>query len=228
MTFYIISRGANENNIKTIPPWPIMDKKFHGERVTNPFRVENNFGDKIIVMYSGNHAYVHPLDTLLGVALKFKYNTKFLFVFIGGGVRKKDVTEFKHKFNLNNILQLPFQPKDNIHISLGSSDLQVVILGNEQVGYTHPNKVYGAMYLGKPLIYIGPKNSHVGDILDKLENNISVEHGQINELANELELFSKMSIEKVEKIGFDNQIYANANFNPDILKSEMIQTIVTE
>jgi hypothetical protein len=61
------------------------------------FRIENNFGDKIVIMYSGNHAYVHPLDTILHVALKLQDNSNFLFVFVGGGVRKKDVTEFKNK-----------------------------------------------------------------------------------------------------------------------------------
>jgi hypothetical protein len=90
-------------------------------------------------MYFGNHAFVLQLDTLLEAALILKMKSHFLFV--SGGVRKKDVTEFKIKYNLDNIVQLPFQPRENIHNSLGSSDIQVVILGNGQVGYTHPNKV---------------------------------------------------------------------------------------
>ena len=185
-----------------------------------------NFGDKIVVMYSGNHAYVHPLDTLLEAALKIRENSKFLFVFIGGGVRKKDVTEFKNKYHLNNIIQLPFQPRENIHNSLGSSDIQVVILGDIQVGYTHPNKVYGALYVGKPILYIGPKKSHVGDILDKLSGNIFVEHGQIDSLVNQLEQFSNLASGVLEIIGNDNRKYAELNFNPDFLKTKMVDAVV--
>ena len=109
-------------------------------------------------MYSGNHSYVHPLDTLLESAKILKDNSKFLFVFIGEGVRKKDVSNFIKKNKLNNILQLPFQPRSNIHISLSSADIQVVIMGNNLVGYTHPNKIYGGLYIGRTILYIGPKS----------------------------------------------------------------------
>jgi glycosyltransferase involved in cell wall biosynthesis len=226
MTSYLISRGAKENSISTIPVWPVMDEKFNGDRMSNPFRVQNNFGDKIVVMYSGNHAYVHPLDTLLEAALKIRENSKVLFVFVGGGVRKKDVTEFKNNYHLNNIIQLPFQPRENIHNSLGSSDIQVVILGDGQVGYTHPNKVYGALYVAKPILYIGPKKSHVSDILDKLSGNIFVEHGQIDSLVFELEQFSKLGSDVVEIIGNDNRKYAELNFHPDSLKTKMVEAVV--
>jgi colanic acid biosynthesis glycosyl transferase WcaI len=226
MTSYLISRGATENSISTIPVWPVMDEIFNGDRMSNPFRIQNNFGNKIVVMYSGNHAYVHPLDTLLEAALKMRENSKILFVFVGGGVRKKDVTEFKNKYHLNNIIQLPFQPRENIHNSLGASDIQVVILGDGQVGYTHPNKVYGALYVAKPVLYIGPKKSHVGDILDNLNGNIFVEHGQIDSLVNQLEQFSNLASDVLEIIGNDNRKYAELNFNPDFLKTKMVDTVV--
>jgi hypothetical protein len=225
MTNYLLSRGA-KNNISTIPVWPVIDEVYHGNRMSNPFRLENNFGERIVIMYSGNHAYVHSLDTLLETALRFKDNLNLLFVFVGGGVRKKDVTEFKNKYKLNNIIQLPFQPRENIHISLGSSDIQVVILGNGQVGYTHPNKVYGALYIGKPILYIGPTQSHVGDIIDALRNNIFVKHGEVDRLVNELNQFADLKIEVLEKIGSENQKYAKLNFHPDVLKNKMTEAVV--
>lgn len=225
MTNYLLSRGA-KNNISTIPVWPVIDEMYHGNRMSNPFRIENNFGDKIVIMYSGNHAYVHPLDTILHAALKLQNNSNFLFVFVGGGVRKKDVTEFKNNYHLDNIIQLPFQPRENIHNSLGSSDIQVVILGDGQVGYTHPNKVYGALYIGKPILYIGPKVSHVGDIIDVLSSNIFVEHGEVDRLVNKLNDFANMKIDVLEKIGSENQEYAKLNFHPVVLKNKMVDAVV--
>lgn len=225
MTKYLLSRGA-KNNISTIPVWPVIDEMYHGNRMSNPFRIENNFGDKIVIMYSGNHAYVHPLDTILKAALKLQDNSNFLFVFVGGGVRKKDVTEFKNKYHLDNIIQLPFQPRENIHNSLGSSDIQVVILGDGQVGYTHPNKVYGALYIGKPILYIGPKESHVGDIIDVLGSNIFVEHGDVDRLVKKLNDFANMKIDILEKIGSENQEYAKLNFHPEVLKNKMVDAVV--
>lgn len=225
MSNYLITRGAHPKNVRTVPVWPVIDKLYIGDRMANPFRIENKFADKIVIMYSGNHAYIHPLDTLLKAAYELKNEERFLFVFIGGGVRKKDVTDFKSKNNLQNIIQLPFQPRENIHNSLGSSDIQVVILGEGQVGYTHPNKVYGALYIGKPIIYIGPKNSHIGDILETLKDNIFVEHGQVNLLVEQLYHFKSMNIDRFEKIGGKNQTYAEQIFHPIVLKNKMIDAI---
>ncbi len=226
MTQYLSSRGAKRDSIKTIAVWPVMEKTYTGSRMSNPFRLENNFGDRVVIMYSGNHAYVHQLDTLLEAALILKDKSRYLFVFVGGGVRKKDVTEFKNKYNLANVVQLPFQPRENIHNSLGSSDIQVVILGNGQVGYTHPNKVYGAMYIGKPILYIGPSESHVADLINDLDGNISVQHGESQILAEKIETLFSASWDEINRIGENNLTYANQNFHPEVLKQKMLDAII--
>ena len=225
MTEYLLSKGAQKENVFTIPVWPVIEDVYHGNRDQNPFRIQHEFGDKIVIMYSGNHAFVHPLDTLLDCAKLLANDDRFLFVFVGGGVRKSDVTFFKVKNKLNNILQLPFQPRENIHISLASSDLQVVILGDGQVGYTHPNKIYGALFVGKPVIYIGPNISHVTDILNKLSGNIIVSHGESLKLKNKLLQFVEYNEEIKIKIGNSNFKIANDVYNPIMLKRKMIKEI---
>ena len=217
MTKYLISRGGKPEDIVTTPVWPVIEGNFDGDRLSNPFRKANNFGKKIVIMYSGNHAYVHPLDTLLNVAEKLRNDDRFLFVFVGGGVRKIDVTEFKNKHKLDNIIQLPFQPRDQIKYSLSSADIQVVILGDGQVGYTHPNKVYGALFVGRPVLYIGPKESHVSDILNQIPGNISIEHGVTEELKNCLEAFARLMDEEKLEIGRLNKSYAFSNLDPKLL-----------
>ena len=225
MTKYLIGRGAEKSNIFTIPVWPIMDKIYKGKRNENPFRIENNFEDKIVIMYSGNHAYVHPLDTLLNVTKLLEKDNRFLFVFVGGGVRKKDVSDFKRKNKLENIIQLPFQPRKNVHNSLGSSDLQVVIMGDNQVGFTHPNKIYGAMFVGKPILYIGPKQSHVTEIISELKGNILADHRGENTIIDGLLEFANLNDAQKEEIGLNNLKHAKDNFSPTILKNKMLTAI---
>ena len=72
MTGYLIERGASENRISEIPVWPVSEGFYDGSRNLNPFRVKNKYGDKIVIMFSGNHAHVHPLSTLLEVSQKVK------------------------------------------------------------------------------------------------------------------------------------------------------------
>lgn len=225
MSAYLIGRGAEKKNIFTIPVWPVIDQLYVGEKEENPFRIENNFGNKIVIMYSGNHAYVHPLDTLLNVTKLLEKDNRFLFVFVGGGVRKKNVSDFKLKNKLENIIQLPFQPRENIHNSLGASDIQVVIMGENQVGFTHPNKIYGAMFVGKPVLYIGPKQSHVTEIISDLNGNIIANHNDENTIVNGLLEFANLNDSQKEEIGMNNLKYVNANFSPTILKDKMLKAI---
>jgi hypothetical protein len=82
------------------------------------------------------------------------------------------------------------------------------------------------MYIGKPILYIGPKESHVTDILNKLEGNISVSHGESELLAIQItSLFSK-SWNEIEKIGQSNLNFAVQNFHPEVLKKKMLDAVL--
>ncbi len=221
----LVQKGTAMHSLRVIPVWPVMERVYEGTRSENPFRREQGFGERIVVMYSGNHAYVHPLDTLLDAAKLLKADSRFLFVFVGGGVRRKDVEYAKAQHSLDNILLLPYQPRANIHNSLGSSDLQVVILGDGQVGNTHPNKVYGALFIGKPILYIGPSPSHVTDILADLPGNISVKHGQSLAIVEQLQEFAQQTAAEVQSIGERNRSFARQRFAPEALKMEMVRAI---
>lgn len=215
----------NQKKIDIIPVWPVMNEVYDDNRLQNPFRIENNFGNRFVIMYSGNHSVMHPLTTLLETSRMLKNDDRFLFVHIGGGVRLDEVKTYKKEYNLDNLLILPYQPRNKIHLSLGSSDLQVVAMGNDSVGFTHPNKIYGAMFIGKPILYLGPDESHVNDIISHCSGNISVKHGENNHLYNQLTDFIKLSQKEKEEIGRRNRQYALSNFKPDILINRMISSI---
>lgn len=225
MRDHFVQRGASQKKVHVIPVWPVINDVFEGHRLENPFRIEHGFRDKIVVMYSGNHSFVHPLDTLLNAILSLKNDPDFLFVFIGEGVRKNEVTRFREIHRLTNVIQLPYQHRNKIHLSLGSADLQVVIMGDGQVGYTHPNKIYGAMFLGKPILYIGPAHSHITDILCQLKGNIMVDHGADNILTDSLRQFKSLTRQQWEEIGKNNKQYASRHFLPDILKKQMTEAV---
>lgn len=223
MAGHILRKGAKRGTIRIIPVWPIISKTYVGDRLENPFRIEHGFGDKLVVMYSGNHSVMHPLDTILNAALQLKDDPRFLFVFVGAGVRKRDVADFRKKHLLVNIVQLPLQRRDKIHFSLSSADIHAVVLGNGCRGFTHPSKVYGAMGIGRPILYIGPKESHVGDLLKICSGNISVEQNQTEALAKELLLFANMGADQWDIIGRKNRDYVKENYS----REDLIGTFVS-
>jgi hypothetical protein len=225
MAEHIKKRGAKGERIKVIPVWPVMYDIYAGNRLDNPFRIEHGFADKVVIMYSGNHSVMHSLDMLLNVALDLRDDPRFLFVFIGGGVRKRDVTDFIEKHFLTNILQLPLQGRNKIHLSLSSADIHAVVLGNGCTGYTHPSKIYSAMAIGRPVLYVGPKQSYITDILNVCQGNISVEHSQKELLAKELCSFACMGSHQWDKIGSKNTDYLKEHFSKEKLMSQFISHI---
>jgi hypothetical protein len=54
----------------------------------------------------------------------------------------------------------------------------------------HPCKIYNMLSVAAPVIYIGPKSSHVTEILDGLDDecpSIRVNHGEAGLLANQIQ-----------------------------------------
>ncbi len=225
MAEHIKKRGAKGERIKVIPVWPVMYDIYAGNRLDNPFRIKHSFADKVVIMYSGNHSVMHSLDMLLNVALDLKDDPRFLFVFIGGGVRKRDVTDFKEKHLLTNIVQLPLQGRGKIHLSLSSADIHAVVLGNGCTGYTHPSKIYSAMAIGRPVLHVGPKQSYIIDILNACQGNISVEHNQKELLAKELCSFANMGHDQWNKIGNKNMDYVKEHFSKENLINQFISQV---
>lgn len=216
---------SDRTGIDVIPVWPVMESVYEGKREDNPFRQENGFGDRIVIMYSGNHSVMHPLTTLLETAVRLSDDKRFLFVHIGGGIRLQEVRDYKEKYGLDNVMILPYQPREQIHLSLGSADIQVVSLGDGCVGYTHPNKIYGAMFIEKPILYIGPQKSHISDILNVCKGNIAVCHGESEFLTEKLLAFAALTKEERDAIGACNKEFAGQHFRPDVLLDQMIRSV---
>jgi colanic acid biosynthesis glycosyl transferase WcaI len=66
---------------------------------------------------------------------------------------------------LRNVLCLPYQPFETLSASLSAADLHLVVMGDPYVGIVHPCKIYNVLALGIPFLYIGPRQSHVQDII---------------------------------------------------------------
>jgi len=187
-----------------MPPWPMegyLERIEHGD---NPFRKEHGLEGKFVVMYSGNHAIVHPLTTVLQAALNMQDCDNVVFLFIGGGVGKQEVDETIEKHQPKNIRSLPYQPLDQIKYSLSAADLHLVSMGEKMVGIVHPCKFYGAMSLAKPILLVGPAECHVGDVLKEYDCGWRVDHGEVHaaeKLFRELAAADPAEVEAKGRVG---------------------------
>lgn len=220
-----ISEESGNNNISIVPVWPTAPEKKVPLKVDNEFRIMHNLEDKVVVMYSGNHCATHPLDTLLEAALLLKSHSIFKFVFIGAGIRKQDVIDFKEKNGLDSILILPYQPRNYLHISLSAADLQVVVMGDNLTGLTHPSKIYSNMQLGCPSLYIGPVPSHASDLLDESKGNLYFPHGAQKELSEALIKFASISEKELSTIKDSNRSLIKDKYHPTLMMEKIEKAI---
>jgi glycosyltransferase involved in cell wall biosynthesis len=184
----IEAKGIESARIVVHAPWP-LDRAVHFDAAgRRAFRQAHSLSDKFVVMYSGNHSPCHPLDTLMAAAESLRTESRFAFLFIGGGSEFRRVQEFASARGLTNILCLPYRPLSELSASLSAADLHVVVMGEAFVGIVHPCKVYNILRVQSPLLYLGPEPSHVSDLMQRATPDApasySCRHGDVNAVAN--------------------------------------------
>src|SRR4029079_557933 len=120
---------------------------------------------------------------------------------VGGGNGKKEVEEHIAKHSLKNVISLPYQPLSELRYSLSAADVHVVSLGSDMVGIVHPCKIYGAMSVGRPILFLGPSPSHVSDILDETGIGEKITHAYVQSAIAAIEKLRQTPQQKLAEMG---------------------------
>ncbi len=158
---HLVKKGVPENKIVEIPNW-IDTENIKPEKKENSFSKECKINDQFVVMYSGNIGYSQPLEMMIEAA---KILLEIEFVIIGGGAKKDKL--LKMAKGINNILFLPYQPKEKLSEVFASADVQLILLKKGIANYSVPSKVYGIMASGRTIIASIDEFSEIKNIIDQ-------------------------------------------------------------
>ena len=161
----ILAKGIAPGKIAVLPPWSQDHDVRFDAAGREQFRQQHGLTGKYVVMYSGNHSPVHPLDTLLRTAELLPAHTSIVFCFVGGGSEFKRVQRWAETGRHTHVRCLPYQPLAQLSASLSAADAHVVVMGDAMLGLVHPCKIYNMLAVGAPVVYVGPQPSHVTEIL---------------------------------------------------------------
>jgi glycosyltransferase involved in cell wall biosynthesis len=215
------SRGKLQEKLVIIPPWPHEQALEPVPHSANPFRARIGLADQFVVMYSGNHSPSNPLKTLLDAAVRLKDDSSVRFLFVGGGIGKRQVEQYIAEHNLKNVTSMPYQPLADLRHSLSAADVHVVSLGDEMVGIIHPCKVYGAMAVARPILYFGPRPSHISELLDAHKIGMNVSHGDIDGAVAAIRSLQQMPANRREQMGLMAQRVLLSSLSQSILCGRM-------
>ena len=207
-----------------IPPWPHEDMIRKNGAEGRAFRKEHGLEDKFIVMYSGNHSWVHSLDTILDAANSLANRTEIVFLFIGGGVEKYKV-EKALRNGAPNILSLPYQSFNNLGESLAAADVHLVVMGDAMVGIVHPCKIYGAMAAGRPILAIAPDNSYISKILDRQTIGFRFRHGDVTGVVQGILALADMEEKERNRLGENAARLVQNQYNQTILRNRFVDIL---
>jgi colanic acid biosynthesis glycosyl transferase WcaI len=169
----ILAKDIPADKIAVIPPWS-HDSEVKFDAVGRAqFRKTHGLENKFVIMYAGNHSPCHPLDTILAAAKTLAASEPEIhFAFVGGGSEHRRVKEFAAENNLPNVLCLPYQPLEQLAGVLSAADLHLVVMGDPFVGLVHPCKAYNLLRVNAAILYMGPRPSHISEILDELNGKL--------------------------------------------------------
>lgn len=210
----VVEHGAEEERVSIIHPWSLFDPTTELKQSQDSvFREQNNLRNKTVIMYSGNHSVVHPLYTLMAAAKQLRDDPSIVFAFVGGGLRSLEVADFKEKEGLDNIVQMPLIPREQLADVLCGIDAHVVVMGEAVNGLVHTSKVYGVLATGRPIIYISPKQSHLTDVLQKCQHTYHAEHGEVEKVVAAIKKIQKLSVSEKEETARENKTFFRNQFS---------------
>jgi glycosyltransferase involved in cell wall biosynthesis len=122
-------------------------------------------GQPLIFQYSGNFGEAHDFKTILGAAKRLGKDGRIRFEFIGGGKRREFVEREILEGKLLQCQVRDYVPQAELNNSLNQADAGLVTLANGYEGLIVPSKIYGIMAVGRPVLYVGPLQGEVPDLI---------------------------------------------------------------
>jgi glycosyltransferase involved in cell wall biosynthesis len=119
---------------------------------------------KVVIGFAGNIGRLQALPEFLD-AFKSAGNENIVLVLVGDGALKNEVTNFIEKAELKNVVLPGSKPRAEQNLFLNACDIGLITLKKGMRGLGVPSKTYNIMAAGKPLLYIGDKNSEVDEYI---------------------------------------------------------------
>jgi len=182
-----------------IPHWQDEELVHPRPFQQNPFVQKHGLEDHFIVQYSGNMGLWNDM-TIIGESVRRSLDGVH-YVFIGGGIRKKELQRAISIQDPKNVLFLPFQPSNILGDVLTACHVGLVSLRDGLEGMAVPSKIYGILAAGVPVIALVPSQSEIGLVVMEERcgyvidpNDIGGLQEAINELKNNEQLRHQMGV----------------------------------
>ncbi len=149
----------------------------------NQWSREHQLADKFVVMHSGNVGHAQNLDVLVRAATFMRDLDDVRFVVIGSGARQAELVELRDRLGADQVLFLPYQPREVLSQSLASADLHFIGLVQGLSGFVVPSRMNGVLSVGRPVIVAADRESEIVHVVEAARCGITIDPGRPDLLA---------------------------------------------
>jgi glycosyltransferase involved in cell wall biosynthesis len=201
-----ISKNIPESKIEIIENWADIDSiKKHTIKNKG-----HNF------LFAGNLGRVQGLELLME-AIKKINDRSFQFTFIGNGAMDAEITKFIKSNHLNNVIKYGWLPREEQDRFLSYATVGVISLKKGMFGLGVPSKCYNLLAAGKPIFYIGEKDSEIHRLI--IENNIGwfAEAGNLESIVDTMLAIIDSNQETLRTKGKNARVLAEEQYNKELI-----------
>ena len=176
----LIARYQPGCSMATLVPWALSEPE---AVVPVPLDVRDSiFTDaKLGLMYSGTMGRAHSYQDLLDLMRSLRTASAHLALSIQGN-REQQLREAINEADAN-VTFVPFATAAELARRLAAADVHVVSLHPTWTGTVVPSKFFGALAVGRPVLFCGSRNSGIARWIEQYDIGWVLEPGTAAEIA---------------------------------------------
>jgi colanic acid biosynthesis glycosyl transferase WcaI len=171
----LVAKGVSASKICCIPNWVDVNFIRPLPKVNNSFRQAYGLEDKFVVLYSGNIALTQGLETVIQAAAQLRHVPEVVFVVVGEKKALEALRNVCAKYGTDNVLLLPFQPREQLPEMLAAADIGLVMQKGNVVSFNMPSKIQVLLASGRPIVASVPATGTAARAVQQSGGGVVVE-----------------------------------------------------
>jgi len=222
---HIMARGVQEAKLSVVTNGADLDN-FKPLPRRNEISAEYGLDDKFVASFIGTHGMAHGLTTVLRAADKLRGNDKIVFLLVGDGAEKENLTRQVREMDLPNVIMVGQQPKNLMASFLAASDACMVLLKKDDLFKTViPSKIFEAMAMERPII-MGVQGESLA-IVEAAGCGVAIEPENENDLVGAvLQLCEDRTF--AESLGKSGRRFVEKNYSREVLAGNYLQVLLKQ
>jgi colanic acid biosynthesis glycosyl transferase WcaI len=207
----LMNKGVPAQKLHCIPNWVNTSFIRPLLKENTQFRTTHQLQDKFVVLYSGNIALTQGLETVIDAASHLQHIPDIVIVIVGESKSLDRLKAYCQERNVENVLLLPFQPREQLPDMLSAADVGLVVQKQSVISFNMPSKIQTLLASGCPIVASVPSSNAAAQTVLRSGGGIVVEAENPTHLADAI-LHLYQNPATVKALGLQGRRYAIDNY----------------